>query len=175
MNKTALQTGLLYSAVAICFKLVILLGGFTLTKFGFYYSNIVAVLLMIPFFFLAIYKVRKNSPSGDISGREAMKAAMTVVAVAAVLLSLYNFAVFNWKYKDIAVEYYSSAEYTRILTEQQAKYPDKFKAEDIPLIVKEQIASLSAGRDTTAKLFPMLIIGMSGAFFASLLMKKTSR
>ncbi|HOZ87063.1 MAG TPA: DUF4199 domain-containing protein [Bacteroidia bacterium] len=174
MNKTALFTGLLYSFTAIVFKLVILLGGFTLTKFGFYYSNIISVFLMIPFLFLAIYLVRKKEPAGNIRGREAMRVAMTVVAVGAVMLSVYNYAAFNWKYKDIATEYYNSAEYTRILNETLIKNPGKMKAADIPVIVQEQIASLSAGRDTTAKLFPLLIIGLTGSFFASLLMKKNT-
>lgn len=176
MNRRALNVGLLYCALVIIFKLTILLGGYTLGTFGFYYSQIVSVLLIIPFFFIAIYQVREKELGGFISGKEAMRIALTVLAVGAVVLSIYNVIQFNWKYKDISVQYYNSEEYIKILTKQREKYPDKVPA-DFQRIIKEQIASLSAFQDTTAKLFPMIFVGLSGAFVAAVFMKRrpTSR
>ena len=175
MNKRALFVGLLYSITAIIYKLIILLGGFTLTKFGFYYSNIVSVFLMIPFFFLAIYLVREKDNGGIISAKEGLRVALTVVAVAAVLISIYHYASFNWKYREIAIEYYNGKDFLKLLTEQQIKNPDKLKITDFPVIIQAQISSLSASRDTTAKLFPLVIIGLTGSFLSSVMMKKSAK
>ena len=175
MNKRALTIGLLYALMAIIFKLVILLGGYTLSKFGFYYSNILTVFLILPFFFLAIYQVREKDFGGIISGKDAMRMALTVLAVGVVLVSCYNFIEFNWKYKEIAVQYYKSQEYLDILKNAQLKNPDKIKVNDFPKIIEEQLSSLSASKAATGKLFPLLFIGLSGAFIASVLMKKSQK
>lgn len=175
MNKRALNTGLLYCAIAIIFKLIILLGGFTLSKFGFYYSNILVVFLIIPFFFIAIYQVREKDFGGIISGRDAVRMSLTVLAIGIVILSIYNYIEFIWKYKDIATRYYNSQEYIDVLKDAQAKMPDKIKTEDFPKIVQEQLSSLSAFKATTGKLIPMLLIGLGGSFVAAVTMKKSSK
>lgn len=172
MNKKALLFGLLYTISVIVFKLIILLGGYTLTKFGFYYSNITAVLLMLPFFVVAVYLVREKDYGGIISGKEAMRVCMTILAVSIVLISVYNYIEFNWKFREIAVTYYNSNDYLELLKTQQSKYPDKLKTEDFPKIISGQIAELSAFKSTTGKLLPMLFIGLSTAFITSVLLKK---
>lgn len=175
MRKRAIVIGLVYCLAAIIFKLCILLGGYTLSKFGFYYSNIAAVLFIIPFLFFAIYQVRRKEGQGVISGREALRVGLTVVATAVIVLSLYHFIEFNWKYRDIATQYYHSEEYLGILKSQQAKYPDKLKAENFPKIIEEQIAGLSAFKAATGKLIPLLFIGFSGAFIAAVFMKRNAK
>jgi len=175
MNKRALIFGLLYCLTVIVFKLVILLGGFTLTKFGFYYSNITGVFLIIPFFYFAIKQVRNKERGGIIGGREASRIAITVLAVAMIVLSLYNYMEFNWKFKDIAIQYYKGTEYLNYLKNIQSQMPDKIKTEDFPKIIEEQINSLSAFKATTGKLLPMLIIGLSGAFATSALMRRSEK
>ncbi|MBX3165675.1 MAG: DUF4199 domain-containing protein [Bacteroidetes bacterium] len=172
MNKRALNFGLLYSLTVIVFKLIILLGGFTLTKFGFYYSNIVSVFLILPFFYLAIHQVRDKDYEGAISGREAMRMALTVLAVGIVVLGVYHYIEFNWKFKEIAVQYYNSNDYLEVLQRMQSQLPDKINTEDFPKIIEEQIQDLSAFKASTGKLLPLLIIGLSGAFITSALMKK---
>lgn len=175
MNKRALIIALIYSAAVIIFKLIILLGGYTLSRFGFYYSNITAVFFVIPFMFLAIYQVREKDRGGLIAGRDAARIALTVLAVSAIVISIYNYAEFNWKYRSIAMEYYHSQQYLDILTEQQARYPDKFKPSDFPRIIDEQITSLSAFKATTGKLTPLIFIGLSGAFLAAVFMKRSAK
>lgn len=172
MNKRALNVGLLYCLVVIIYKLIILLGGFTLSRFGFYYSNIVAVFMIIPFFVLAIREVREKDFGGIISGKDSVRMALTVLAVAAVVLSLYNYIEFNWKFRDIAVQYYNSPEYLKILNDWQVKSPDKVKIENFSTIISEQITALSAGKATTGKLFPLILIGISGAFITAMIMKR---
>lgn len=85
---------------------------------------------------------------------------------------MYHFIEFNWKFKEIAVQYYNSQDYLEVLKRMQAQLPDKIKTEDFPKIIEEQIQSLSAFKASTGKLLPLLIIGLSGAFITSALMKK---
>jgi hypothetical protein len=172
MNKRALVIGLIYCAVVIAFKLFILLGGYTLTRFGFYYSNIVAIFAIVPFFIIAIHQVREKDFGGVIGGKDAMRMALTVLAVAAIVLSVYNYVEFNWKYKEIATQYYNSPEYMQVLKDMQTKMPGKIKTEDFPKIIESQISSLAAGKATTGKLFPLVLIGLSGAFITAMFMKR---
>lgn len=175
MNKRALYFGLLYCIFFIIFKLIVLLGGYTLTKFGFYYSTITAVLFILPFFFLAIYTVREKDYAGVIGGKEAIRIALTILALAFIVTSIYNYIEFEWKFKEIAVGYYNSSEYLDILKEQQLKYPDKIKTEQFPKIIRDQISELSAFKSITGKLIPLMFFGLSGAFMAAILLKKKAR
>lgn len=172
MNRRAFTIGLIYSSLVIIFKLILLLGGYALKDFGFYYSHIISVFFLVPFLFLAIYQVREKDRGGIIGGREAVRVALTVLAVSALVLSIYNGIELNWKFRDLSVEYYRSNEYLEILKKQQARYPDKIKDSDFPRIVEEQIASLSAFRSTTAKLFPLMLIGLSSTFVAAVFLKR---
>jgi hypothetical protein len=174
VNKRALVFGVAYSITVIAFKLFILLGGYTLTRFGFNYSNIVSIILIIPFFILAIKQVRDKDLGGIIGGKAAVRIGLTVLAVSLVIVSIYNYIEFNWKFKEIAIQYYNSDAYLQILKDWQIKMPDKIKAEDFPKIIQEQISALSAGKATTGKLFPLLLIGLSGAFVSSVFMKRST-
>jgi hypothetical protein len=167
------MVALIYCVAVITFKLIILLGGYTLSRFGFYYSHTVSVFFLIPFLFLAIYRVREKDLGGVIGGREAVRVALTVVAVAAIILSLYHYMEFKWKYGEIALNYYHSEEYLNILKEQLARHPDKLKESDFPKIIENQIAELSAFRAATARLTPIVFIGLSGAFIAAVFMKRS--
>lgn len=174
MNKRALYISVLYSVLFIIYKLIVLLGGYTLTKFGFYYSNIVGIFFLLPFLFLAIYLVREKDYNGVIAGKDAMRIALTVLAMSTIFVSTYNYIEFNWKFKDIAVLYYNSTDYLEILKKQQLRYPDKLKTEDFPKIIQEQISQLSAFKATTGKLIPMMLFGLGGAFVAAMTLKKNA-
>ena len=172
MNRRALIYALIYAALVIAFKLFILLGGFTFTKFGWYYSNITAVLLIIPFYILAIRGVRDQENGGIISGRDAMRIALTVFAVSVVLISVYHYIEFEWKGKALAIEYYRSAQYLDVLKAQPRIKPEQYEK-----IIAGQIASTetAAFRATTGKLFSFLIVGLSAAFICSASMKRNAR
>ena len=174
MNKRALIIGFIYCLTVIGFKLFILLGGYTLSRFGFNYSNIVSILIIIPFFIIAIKQVRDKEKGGVIAGKEAVRIALTVLAVATVIVSIYNYIEFNWKFKEIAIQYYNSDAYLQILKDWQVKMPDKIKTADFPKIVLEQVSALSAGKATTGKLFPLLLVGLSGAFVSAVFMKRST-
>lgn len=174
MNKKGLLYGLLYCFVVIAFKLYIVLSGNMFSKFGFYYSIIASVFLIVPFFFIAIYQVREKDQGGFIEGKEGLRIALTVLAVGLICTSIYNYIEFNWRIDDF-ITYYNSNEYLNNLKAQQLKSPEKIKVENFPTIIKEQIASLSAFRATTGKIIPLLFIGLTGAFAASVIMKRSPK
>jgi ammonia channel protein AmtB len=168
MNKKALYYGLAYSAFYIAFKLFILVAGYSLTKFGYFYSNITAVILVIPFFYLAIKDVRDKSYGGFIRGKEALRIALTVFAVSAVLTSVYNYYEYEYSGKQLAIEYYNSDQFLDYMKRMNVK------SEEFSKIISEQIekAQSSAFRATTGKLFSFLVIGLSSALIVATMMKK---
>jgi hypothetical protein len=174
MNKRALVTGLIYCVTAIAFKLVILLGGYSFSRFGFFYAQIISVLLLIPFFCIAIYQVREKDFGGVISGRDAVRMALTVLAVAIVVMGVYNYIEFRSSY-DEWISYYKGDSFLQVLNDMHAKMPGKVKTEDFPKIIQEQIDALSPAKATTGKLFPMMLIGLSGAFICALIMKRSPK
>lgn len=172
MNRRAILYGVAYAALVILFKLYILLGGYSNSRFGFYFSTATAAFAIIPFYYFAIRGVRDRENSGVIAGREAARIALTVFAVGALITGVYNYAEFKLKGKELAVEYYRSEQYTQFLKRQP-----KIKPEQYEKIVAEQIRATedAAFKATTGKLFSLLIIGGSAAFITSALMKKRAR
>ena len=167
MNRRSLYIGLSYSIVAIIYKLIILLGGYSLTKFGFYYSHAVSALLILPFMIIAIKMVRDKDNGGVIGGREAIKVALGVFGISIIILSAYTYFEFEWKLREISVEYYNGADYLEFLKRQ-----DKLKPEQYPAVIKEVSESLSPVRAVTAKLFSSFLISVSFAFITAVFMKK---
>ena len=169
MNRTAFYYGIAYSLVVIAFKLFILLGGYSLSSFGYFYSGITSVLLIIPFFFFAIRQVR-NKNEGIIGGREAVRISLTIFAIGAVIISTYNYFEFEFSGKAMAINYYNSEQFLTFLKSQS-----KIKPDDYQKIISEQIksAEVSAFKATTGKLFSYMFIGLSSAFIISAAMKKS--
>jgi len=174
MNKKALFLGIAYSLCYIIFKLAVLLGDYTLSNFGYYYSTVIGAVIIIPFLFIAIYLVRKDY-GGLIAGKEALRIGLTVLAVGMIVTSVYNYVEFNWKLKDISMAYFNGPEYLDNLQKEQIKNPDKLKVEHFPVIIKEKIEGLSAFKAATGKLVPLLFFGLGGAFFASIFLKRSTR
>ena len=169
MNRTAFYYGIAYSLVVIAFKLFILLGGYSLSSFGYFYSGITSVLLIIPFYFFAIKQVRNNN-TGIIGGREAVRISLTIFAIGAVIISTYNYFEFEFSGKAMAINYYNSEQFLTFLKSQS-----KIKPYDYQKIIAEQIksAEVSAFKATTGKLFSYMFIGLSSAFIISAAMKKS--
>lgn len=167
MNKRVLNSSIIYSLIVIVFKLVIVLGGYQLTYFGFYYSHILSVFLIIPFMVLTVKLVRDKDMGGKISGRNAMAIAMTVAAVSMIVLSIYQYIEFEWKLKDLSQQYYRSNAYIDFL-----KTNPKLKPEAYPKLIEDNIKSLSAFKSITAKLFSFLFISLSSAFISAVFMKR---
>lgn len=166
MNKKALIIGFLYTTLVIVFKLYIWLGGHTFSDFYFKYAHILSVLAIIPFLMLAIKLVRDKDNQGIISGKEAMRIALTVVAVSAIVLSVYNYIEFKLSIQDYA-EYYRSDKYMAFLVKDP-----KAKQLGYEKIIDFQISQLSPFKAATGKLFPFLLITLSASFICAVFMKK---
>lgn len=169
MNKKALLYGLVYSACVIAFKLFILLGGYSLTHFGFYYSHVLSVFLITPFYFVLLWQVRKKDFNGSMRGREGLQVALSMFAVAAVITSIYNYVEFEYAGKQMAVDYYHSQQFLDYL-----KTLPKIKPEQYPTIIQEQVSNAvtSSFKATTGKLFGLVFIGVSSAVIAAAFMRK---
>lgn len=172
MNRKGLYFGLAYSAAVIIFKLIILLGGYSLTRFGFFYSNVIGVFMIIPFYYLAIKLVRDKENGGIIAGKEAVRIALTIFVVAAILVSIYNYFEYEMAGKQLAIEYYNSQQFLDFLKTQPKIEPSRY-----PAIIAEQIqaSEVSAFKATTGKLFSFMLLGLSSAFITSLIMKKSPK
>ena len=169
MNKKALYYALIYCALVIAFKLFILFGGYSLTRYGFFYSHITTVFFILPFYVLAVRSVRDKDYNGTIGGREAMRITLTLFAVSAIVLSIYNYFEFEYSGRALAVEYYNGEQFLDFLK----KHP-QIKADQYDKIIHEQVsnAESSSFKATTGKLFSMMLIGLSGAFITSAIMKR---
>ncbi len=167
MNKRVVFIGISYSALVIIYKLIIILGGYQLTKFGFFYSHIISVFAIIPFMLLAIQQVRDKDTGGSISGKEAFGAALGVAGISIIFLSTYTYIEFEWKLKDLSIQYYNSLDYLEFL-----KGNKNLKVADHGKIIAAQIENLSAMKAVTAKLFSFLLISCSSAFMCGVFMRK---
>lgn len=171
MNKKALLFGLIYSACVIAFKLSILLGGYSLSHFGWYYSHALSVFLITPFYFVLLYNVRQKDFNGAMSGRDGLRIALSMFAVAAIITSIYNYIEFEYSGKQLAVDYYHGQQFLDYL-----KTLPKIKPETYSKIIEEQVSNAvtSSFKATTGKLFGLMFIGISGAVIAAAFMRKKS-
>jgi hypothetical protein len=170
MNKKALLYGVVYALVVITFKVYILFSGNALTKFGYFYSNITAVFLILPFYFLLLKGVRDKDYGGVIGGREAFRLNLSLLAIAVIFISIYHYIEFSVYGQDLAQTYYTSENFLSFLKTQKNISPDKYSS-----IIDEQIksAGTSAFKATTGKLVSYLFVGISGAFIVSVFMKRS--
>lgn len=172
MNKKGLIFGIAYSILVIAFKLFILLGGYSLTHFGWYYSNVVGVFLIVPFYIFAIKNVRDRDNGGIIAGKEALRIALTIFATGALIVSVYNYFEFEYSGKAMAIDYYNSQQFLDFLKTQV-----KIKPEDYTKIIDEQIknSEVSSFKATTGKLFSYMLLGLSIAFICAVSLKRSSK
>jgi hypothetical protein len=168
MTRRTFIYGLVYCAFYILFKLYLIVGGYALSRFGFYYSHAVASLMILLFYSLAIKDARDREHEGFIRGRDAVRIAFGIFAVAVVVTGVYNYLEYELSGKALAIEYYNSPQFTAYLEQR------KVKAEEYSRIIEQQIrnAGTSGFKATTGKLFSFLIIGVSGAFIVAMLMKR---
>jgi len=166
MNKKALLIACIYSVLVIIYKLIIWQGGYILSDFGFKYAQIVSVLAIIPCFIIVIKWIRDGENGGVISGKEAMRAALIVVGISAIILSVYNYFEFKMNI-DTFTGYYKSDQYMAFLVKDP-----KAKQIGFQKIIDSQISELSPFKATTGKLFPFMVLSLSAAFVCAVFMKR---
>lgn len=169
INKKALIIACIYSVLVIIYKLIIWQGGYILSDFGFKYAQILSVLAIIPFFVIAIKWIRDGENGGVISGKEAIRYALTIVAVSAIIISFYNYFEFKMNI-DTFTEYYKSDKYMAFLIKDP-----KAKQIGYEKIIEMQISQLSPFKATTSKLLSFMILSLSSAFVCAIVMKRNAK
>lgn len=170
MHKRALIFGLVYSLLVICFKLFLQIGHYYATTFGFVFSHITSVLFIVPFIIVLLITVKKKEFDGNIGGREAMRIGLTMVAVAAIFITAYNYFEISRYGKEMAEAYYNGDRFKLFLIK---KVPDITKhaaiiSENIRMATEENTPFIAS----TVKLLPLLFIGGSAAFLTSVFIKR---
>jgi len=170
MNKRALLLGLIYAILVILFKFYILASGNSLSKFGYFYSNISSVFFIIPFYYILLKQYRDKEGQGVLAGREAVRLCLTLFAVSAIIISVYHYIEFSIYGQQLADTYYHSDNFLSFLKTQKNVKPEQYSQ-----IIEEQIKSVgnSAFKATTGKLVSFLFIGISSAFIVSVSMKRS--
>jgi len=172
MNKRAIYFALAYSIFVIIFKLIIIFGGFGLTNFGFKYSHIISVFLIIPFIAAAIFMEREKTMGGFIRGREGLKIGVTVVMISSIILALYGYFEFEYYLRDLSKEYYSSPEFYQKYLDFYKANP-KAKQETFEKVVELNVSGLDTFRFITVRLISFVLIGFACAFLCAVFLKKT--
>jgi hypothetical protein len=167
MKNRPLVLGITYSILVIIFKLIVVLGGYGLSKFGFFFSHVISVAAIAPFIYFSI-QLTKADNSGYINGKDAIKAGLKMLVFAAIITSAYNYVEFEWKWKDLSIEYYNSQTFKDFLISKS-----KFKPEEYPKIISEAITELSAFKAVTGKLFILFFFSISVTFISSVFLKKS--
>lgn len=166
MNKKALLLACIYSLLVIAYKLFIWKGGYMFSDFGFKYAQIVSVLFIIPFLIIGIKWVRDGENNGVIGGKEAMRVALIIVGISAIILSVYNYFEFKMNYEAFTNYYKSDTYMNYLLKDPKAKQIGYQK------IIDFQISQLSAFKATTGKLFPFMLLSLSASFITAVFMKR---
>lgn len=169
LKSKPLVYALLYSALVITIKLVIILGGFALTNFGFNWMQIISVWLLIPFCWLVIRSARQQN-GGYIGGKKALQTSLQMCVIAIAIISVYNYIEFEWKWKDLAELYYRGDAYHHFLEKNK-----NIKPEDYPKIIDSMVAGfkgMSPFKHITLKLIAYLFFGVSSSFIFAMFMKK---
>jgi hypothetical protein len=157
--------------LVIAFKLFIFNSGMQMTKLGMY-SHILSLLLMTPFIFLLVFLERRNR-GGQIEGKAALQQGLIFASVAIVILSVFNFIFFQQELGACIADYIR-ANAPKSLMAEAAKKGKTLTPAEIDSMVKGGIEDLSAFKDTTSKLFSMLIMGIFSSFVASIFLKTGS-
>ena len=169
LKRKPILFALIYSLLVIAFKLFVFYNGLQMTKLGMY-SHILSLILMTPFVFLLVFLLRKEI-GGEISGKLALKECLIFVSVAAVLLSVFNYVFFEKELNDYIISYIQT-EGPKSIQEQAIKVGKPVTTIEIDKMINEEIANLSAFKDTTSKLFSIIMFGIFSSFVTSIFLKR---
>jgi hypothetical protein len=162
----ALQFGLAYSILVIIYKVAIVISGTALSKFNFLFSNILSILVVIPFIFLTVKYARQDN-GGYIGGNEALKKGLLMAVISALMLSIYNYIEFEWVWRDLSAEYYHSNEFKLFLEKNK-----QIKAEEYPAKIEAAISEISAMKAVTGKLATLIFISIGASFMCAVFLKR---
>lgn len=160
---------LIYSVLSIGFKLYVFYSGQQSTRLG-DLSHLITLLFILPFIAIAIYQKRKAN-NGLIAGREAVREGMQFTFLSIVILGLFNYVFYEMEMGKYIISTVSNVDYNELLI--QAKRHDKnITMEKVMENQKAYIASFTAFRDTTFKIFGYLLFGAFSSFVGAVALKK---
>lgn len=162
---------LIYSLLVIAFKLFVFHAGLQMTKLG-TYSHILSLLAMTPFVFVLVFLLRKER-GGEVSGKVALKHALIFVSMSAVILSVFNYVFFERELSTYIVQYIQT-EVPKSIQEQAQKTGKPVSAAAMDKMINENIQNLSAFKDTTSKLFGIIIYGIFSSFVVSIFLRRNA-
>ncbi|MEO8760195.1 MAG: DUF4199 family protein [Bacteroidia bacterium] len=162
---------IVYSVLVIAFKLFIFNSGLQMTKLGMY-SHILSLLLITPFILTLVF-LERRSRGGQIGGKVALIVGLSFTVVSILILSVFNYIFFSQELGAYIAEYIR-ANAPKSILEEAAKKGKTLTTAQIDSMVQGGVDDLSAFKDTTSKLFGMLVMGIFSSFVASIFFKKTS-
>ena len=120
--------------------------------------------------FLLIFLVRRER-GGQISGKDALKEGLSFILVAVIIFAVFNYIFYEKELHDYFVNF-KQTKGPGIILEQAQKEGKKFTSDQITKMINDEINDLSAFKDTTYKLFSMLMFGIFSSFIASIFLKR---
>jgi hypothetical protein len=162
----ALQFAIAYTLLVIIYKVAIVISGHALSRFNFLFSNILSVLIIIPFIFLTI-KYTRQDKGGYIAGNEALKKGLLMAVISALILGIYNYIEFEWVWRDLSVDYYHSNEFKLFLEKNK-----QIKVEEYPAKINAAISEISAMKAVTGKLATLMFISIGASFMCAVFLKR---
>jgi hypothetical protein len=171
IKKKPVAFALIYTVLVIAFKLFVFSSGMQMTKLGMY-SHILSLLLMTPFILLMVFLIRKER-GGGIEGKVALIEGLTFVLVSSILLSIFNYVFFQQELGSYIVNYIQT-QGPKSIIEEAAKKGKTITQAEVDKMIKDGVADLSAFKDTTSKLFSMLMFGIFSSFVVSVFLKRSA-
>ena len=162
---------LLYCILVISFKLFVFYSNLQMTKLGMY-SHILSLLLMTPVIFLLVF-LKRREVAGTMSGKMALREGLIFMAVSAVILSVFNYIFFERELGNYIITYIQTKGPESIL-EQSKKTGKAITPAEVRKVINDEIANLSGFRDTTSKLFSIIVFGIFSSFVASIFLKQNT-
>lgn len=170
MKNKALLASIIFCAITIAFKLGVYFSGNQLSTIG-KYSHFLSLFLFVPFCFAFLIWYRDFELGGFISGKDALRAALKFVGYSLLILSVFNFFFFEYALKEVLVNMIKAMPAEELIA-NLAKGGKNISIEEANKLKETDINGINAFKDTTVKLFGMILFGALASFSASVFLKR---
>jgi hypothetical protein len=169
LNNKAVLYSVVFAILAISFKLYVFYGGLQITRLG-VLSHLIIIGSIFPFVLLLLFQMRKSN-DGALAGKQAFKEALKFVVISALIISLFNYIFHQVTLGDYIRNYI--AEYgPKAIKEGALKAGKAVTDEDIKKEIQYRIEDATAFKDTTGKLFSMVLVGGFFSLIGSMLLRR---
>jgi hypothetical protein len=171
-NKPLLFT-LIYAPLVIIFKLWLFYSDRQMSGLGMY-SHLLSLLVLTPFCFFLVKKIRDEDFNGIISGRNALKESLKFVLFSGLILSVFNYIFFEAEMGRYMANYILDVGPGK-MKEEALKAKKVITDAEIKTQLTQVVANLSAFRDTTFKLLSIMAFGVFSSFISSVFLKRSPK